>query len=118
MAVTGGMTFSFSATGLVSNGPCCASVGPEGDAVTAHSTGAENGISDVTSPINALIGVFLGPAVPNSTAVPAALLFDTPTSRDFLTLSPLLKQVFFIGNGLTSTSAVQLFTAPAGATRL
>jgi hypothetical protein len=30
----------------------------------------------------------------------------------------LLKQVFFIGNGRTSTSAIQQVIAPAGATRL
>jgi hypothetical protein len=44
--------------------------------------------------------------------------FVSPASRNYLTLSPLLQQLFFIGNGLTSTSATQHVVVPAGATRL
>jgi hypothetical protein len=40
-------------------------------------------------------------------------------SRDFASLSPLLKQPFFIGNGLRNDGlSVQQFIVPAGATRL
>src|SRR5574341_1055452 len=41
-----GSVLTFSAAGAVSNGPCCAAVGPDGDVVINHATGAENGISD------------------------------------------------------------------------
>jgi PEP-CTERM motif len=118
MAVTPGMIFSFSTTGMVSNGSCCPLEAPDGGPVISHSAGAQHGMSNMTAPINSLIGVFLSAAQPDLSAAPAALLFDTPASRDFLTLNPLLKQVFFIGNGTTSTATVQQFTAPAGATRL
>jgi len=44
--------------------------------------------------------------------------FTTPAGRDYTVLSPALKQPFFIGDGLTSSGAVQRVIAPAGATRL
>jgi hypothetical protein len=37
---------------------------------------------------------------------------------NFPQLSPLIQQTFFIGNGRTSSGAVQTFHVPAGATRL
>ena len=37
---------------------------------------------------------------------------------DYTTLQPLLGQVFFIGDGLTSTGVTQQVTIPAGATHL
>jgi hypothetical protein len=40
------------------------------------------------------------------------------TSKDDLTYSPLLQQVFFIGDGQTIGTIPQTFIAPAGATRL
>lgn len=39
-------------------------------------------------------------------------------SRDFLTLSPQLKRVFFIGDGRTRRGDIQKFIVPSGATRL
>ena len=82
-----------------------------------HWAGAENGIATVTAPMNALVGVILGEGQPNLSPAPESLDFQS-LGRDFLTLSPKLKQVFFIGDGLTSTGAVQHFNVPAGATRL
>jgi hypothetical protein len=81
-------------------------------------TGAENGISDAMIPLNAFVGVFLGPDQPNLTPSPTPLDFSTPTDRDYLLLEPGLKQVFFIGDGLTSASAVQQIVIPDGAERL
>lgn len=110
-----------SASGLVSHGPaggCCEETGPDGGTVFSHDAGAENGISNITVPINALLGVFLGPDQPNLSPPPAALDFSTPASRDFTTLSPQLKQVFFIGDGQTSGGMTQTIIVPAGATRL
>ena len=121
-AISGGTVISItSATGSVTHGPlggCCQTTGPEGGTPFAHMIGAQNGISNIIAPINALIGVFLGPDVPNGSAAPAALDFSSPASREYTTLSPLLKQVFFIGDGKTSGLQVQQIIAPAGATRL
>ncbi len=64
---------------------------------------------------NGLVGVFLDDSVPSGTA-PAPL----NSGIDFTTLSPGLRQIFWIGDGLTGTGTgeVQQFFAPPGATRL
>ncbi|MCC6422314.1 MAG: hypothetical protein IT447_02455 [Phycisphaerales bacterium] len=84
----------------------------------SSSGGPENGMSDMYAPINAIVGVFLDDSKPNMTSPPPTLNFSTPESRDFTTLSPQLKQVFFIGDGMTSDEIVQQFIIPSGATRL
>jgi hypothetical protein len=91
--------------------------GPDGGALSPHIVGAENGISDVNAPISSLIGVFLDAGQPDLSVAPGALDFST-IGLDFTVLSPELKQVFFIGDGLTSTGVTQSFVAPSGATRL
>jgi MYXO-CTERM domain-containing protein len=63
-----------------------------------------------------LIGVFLNGAEPTGTA-PATLVY-TNTSANALSFSPLLKQLFFIGDGLGTAGANQQFMVPTGATRL
>jgi hypothetical protein len=120
-------TLSFAASGLVSNGGCglpyCPTNGPDGGETPErpffpHDNGAENGISDARIPLNALVGVFLNASQPNLTPAPSPLDFSTPSSRDYLAISPGLKQVFFIGDGLRSTGETQQVLIPAGATRL
>jgi hypothetical protein len=118
--VVGGTTLTFSATGSTSNAPgICVASSPDGGCIGPLSTtgGPDNGLSSLAVPLNALIGVFLGPAVPSGQP-PAAL--DASGSNAFTSLSPLLQQVFFIGDGLTGTGSgsVQQFVVPAGATRL
>ena len=44
--------------------------------------------------------------------------FSTAASRDFSTLSPQLKQVFFIGDGLDSSGSLQTFVVPRGSNLL
>jgi Flp pilus assembly protein TadG len=78
----------------------------------------ENGIADAWIPINSLVGVFLDDNAPNTTPAPANLDFRTDASRDFQTLQPQLKQLFFIGDGLDSHGNHQQFITPPGATRL
>jgi hypothetical protein len=104
---------AFTATGMVNHGVTTS--GPEG--ASNFNKPAEHGKSGTTTPINALMGVFLDDAVPSDPA-PADLNFDTPASRDFASLSPLRNQVFFIGDGLDAAMAQQTFNVPAGATRL
>ena len=76
-------------------------------------------MSGYNGPINALIGVFLDASTPAG-AAPPALDFSTPGSLAQATVSPQLRQVFFIGDGRTGTGSgtVQQFVVPAGATRL
>jgi hypothetical protein len=119
-----GDIFTFSPIGLTDHctGGACGLAGPEGDfkeGSTPHFAGAENGIASLTAPVDSLIGVFLGAAQPDSSAAPGALDFSTLSSRDFSTLSPLLKQPFFIGDGRRNDGlTVQSFIAPTDATRL
>ncbi len=95
--------------------------GPDG----AHTAGRSvnlTGVGGISGYLNgnntpALVGVFLGAAQPSSQ--PARLDFSTAAiGEDFTALSPALGQVFFIGDGLTSSGIEQQFFVPAGATRL
>ena len=123
ITITGGAAYTFSASGGVSVDPrlnLYPLSGPDGEAIDPASNinGAENGIANITVPLDALIGVFLGSTQPSLNPAPSALDFSTLASQNYLTLSPLLQQPFFIGDGLTSSGIVQQVIAPAGATRL
>lgn len=85
--------------------------------VVENLTGAEHGKSNIKSPINSVIAVFLNDNAPGGSA-PTSLDFSTQSSRDFTTLSPQLSQVFFIGDGRRDNGDIQQFVIPAGATRL
>lgn len=118
LALLPGSTLTFGVTGSVNFVP-----GPSGDPPdggVSASTPANNGISGATWPANALVGVFLDNSLPTAAPAPADLNFSTAGARSFTSLSPALKQAFFIGDGLTGngTGAVQTFVVPAGATRL
>ena len=94
---------------------------PDGNTgwITDNLKGAEHGKSDAWAPINAVMGVFLSAGNPVSAGTPpAALDFSTDQARDFATLAPQLRQVFFIGDGRRADGSVQRFTVPPGATRL
>jgi hypothetical protein len=115
VTLTPGALLTFTVTGSVDNSGFTPTLTPDGGGVI--STPANNGISGATWPINALVGVFLDASQPNLSAAPADLNF---TTTSFTTLSPLLKQAFFIGDGRsgTGTGTVQTFVVPSGATRL
>jgi hypothetical protein len=85
----------------------------------AFSPGSANGISLAHLPANALVGVFVAAGGPSGFA-PADLDFTGVGGYSFLTLSPALDQLFFIGDGLTGTGtgSVQQFIAPAGTATL
>jgi hypothetical protein len=122
ITIVPGTSYFFSATGLVDHGltppVLCGPDGDLADLIQTHWTGAENGISNTNVPYNCLLGVFLGPDQPNLSGAPPTLDFTSSASRDYLTLSPLLKQTFFIGDGLTDSAIRQSVIAPPGATRL
>jgi len=77
-----------------------------------------NGIANVPAPIGAAMGVLLTNSAPNPTSAPAGLDFGTQAPRDYSSVSPLTKQVFFIGDGKTSTGETQTIVIPTGATKL
>lgn len=105
-----------SARGGVSNTPsCCSPI--DGGRLISHSAGAENGISDLRAPINSLVGIFLTADQPDLSMAPDQLDFGI-IGLDFTNLSPLLSQVFFIGDGMTSTGTTQQFNIPDGTARL
>jgi len=121
LSLTGGQILTFSVTGGVMNHPGCPLVcdGPDGDWLVPHYEGAEHGFSSVIAPLNSLVGVFLGDLAPHLSASPADLDFRLDgVGLDFTTLAPALRQVFFIGDGLTRWSTIQHFIVPDGATRL
>jgi len=114
-----GSSVTFTVTGSVDNAGGTPTLTPDGAGL--FSTSSNNGIAGATWPINALVGVFLDASQPDSSAAPASLDFSgSGVGTSFTTLSPALKQAFFIGDGLTGTGtgSVQNFVVPAGATRL
>ncbi|MCZ8227016.1 MAG: PEP-CTERM sorting domain-containing protein [Microcystis sp. LE19-84.1B] len=116
-----GQTLNFSVTGAVNNNPGSPPPTATPDGVTSLLTwGPHYGISQISNGrLNSLLGVFLDNSQPDSTPAPAALDFSS-IGINFSSLAPQLKQVFFIGDGLTGTGsgAVQNFIVPSGATRL
>lgn len=122
--LTPGEGLRFTGTGHVSHDDHePADAPPDGiNTFTLHVAAAENGISNVYAPLDALMGLFLDDAVPNLSAAPGRLDFgatgNVAGGIDYLTLSPALKQVFFIGDGLSSGAVGQVVVVPAGATRL
>ncbi len=88
-----------------------------GGAVSTSSNSGTGSISGITAPNDGyLTGVFIGANGPTGTA-PASLDYTTTSGTSY---SPLLDQVFFIGDGLTGdgTGSVQDFYVPTGATEL
>lgn len=113
-----GRVLRVNATGTGSFCPSgtCVTTSPDGPATVLPTTNlnASGKISGIiASSSGFLAGVFLGPTLPAT--APGTLTFS---SLDFLTLSPLLGQQFFIGDGFTSTSLQQQFYIPDSATAL
>lgn len=119
--LTAGSELTFSATGATSNQEGVeAAYEPDGNLnwIIHNYPGAEHGIADLKAPISGLIGVFLSDSAPNLTYAPSALDFTSAASRDFSSLSPQLKQPFFIGDAKRANGNQQKFVVPPGATRL
>ena len=121
LALTGGAVLTFSVSGEVSygGGPVGGN-NPDGSPYGGVPINYGDGIA---APVNldrvdALVGVFLGVASPTGGATPASI--DYAGGIGFASQSPLIGQMFFIGDGLTGSLAgsVQQFIIPGGATRL
>jgi Flp pilus assembly protein TadG len=118
-----------SISGDARHDPNLAYYSPDGqlNSIGTNTAGDEHGIKGLRGPINALVGVFLGPDQPSKTPVPTFTLadldkcptdFSTSEARNKTVYQPKLKQMFFIGDGLTDTGQTQSWIAPPGATRL
>lgn len=93
--------------------------GPGGNGASGSNLNPLDGISGYFGPQGPLTGVFLDDSVPSAGPPPATLNFSAGgLGQDFPSLTPALRQIFYIGDGVTSGGDFQLFTAPAGATRL
>jgi hypothetical protein len=110
---------TFTAVGAIQHTPECPPDchGPNGAEMTRHRGGAENGISDVTAPMDALLGVFLSDEQPDRSKAPRSLDYRA-IRRSSNDVSPQLKQIFFIGDGKTGNGAPRRYLVPAKATRL
>jgi Flp pilus assembly protein TadG len=89
----------------------------DGNAAAVPTTNC-NGLSNMRAPISSFIAVFLNDNDPAGTSAPPNLDFGTAASRDYASISPQLKQTFFIGDGLRDNGELQTIKVPAGATRM
>jgi hypothetical protein len=93
--------------------------GPGGNGLGGSNLTALDGISGYIGPQGPLAGVFLDDSIPSAGPAPATLDFSLGgLGTNFASLSPALRQVFYIGDGVDSMGDFQTFMAPAGATRL
>ena len=123
MTIMPGQTLQFTVSGSMADDPVNINQNwtPDGQPAgnRTNDSGYLNGMSQLVTQQGSLVGVFLDNNAPNSGgATPAALDMASPASRDFTTLSPALRQPFFIGDAKTSGAVQQQFVVPAGATRL
>jgi hypothetical protein len=100
------------------NAPSATFYPPEGETSITSKLSGLGGVSGYFGPAGALVGIFLNDTNPALALRAPTMDFSTPLSREFITLRPGLRQVFFIGNGVTSSGSLQRFVPPAGATRL
>ena len=123
------VTFS-SVAGMWTCSPTVPEYGPDGGSLSTGCTG--NNMNPIgtfsgyatTDFMGAMVGMFLEDALPP--VAPASLRFYTTDSSqggiatNFKNLSPVIGQVFFIGDGLTGTGtgSIQVFRVPPTATHL
>jgi len=91
---------------------------PDGDLNSMAGIDSFGGISAYQGPAGALSGVFLTDSIPLDPAPEPIRFTADGIAVEFARLEPQIGQVFFIGNGMTSTGVQQVFVAPSGATRL
>lgn len=114
-----GKAFQFQASGEISQYYNVFIFGPDGWTGSSMNINAYGGISGYLGATTLLLmGVFLGDELPQAPALNTLDFRAGGLGQDFLSLSPGIGQLFFIGDGQTSAGQVQTFYAPPGATRL
>jgi hypothetical protein len=115
---TAGACLYFSAFGSARFSSGGADTGPDGD--VSKDLPPVGGISGYQGPGGSLVGVFLDDEIPLADPPPALDFSDAALGTDFASLAPELRQIFFIGDGLTGTGGGirQCFTTPTGGTRV
>jgi hypothetical protein len=130
MNVTPGTVLTFTnVSGAVKHDPSLAADNANGNTGQIYShncddplnePAVQNGIGNISAPIDSLIGVFLTNNAPNTQTAPSVTPdYSTGTERDAVNTTGLVTQEpFFIGTGTTSTGTTKTYVVPAGATRL
>ncbi|MDY7050444.1 MAG: Calx-beta domain-containing protein, partial [Microcystis panniformis WG22] len=123
LSLVAGSVLSFTVTGSVNNDPFDSGLTPDGGTFVSHSLTEENGIGQITAPINSLVAIFLDNNQPNLTptnnnSLDFSDFGNVANGINYTTLLPELKQVFFIGDGLNNQGVQQSIIVPNGATRL
>lgn len=121
LSLTAGQILKFNASGSTADDPSNINQNwtPDGQPLgyRTNDSGYLNGMSQLFTQQGALVGVFLDDNPPTTGGTPPPLDI-TGAAMDFSTISPQLRQPFFIGDGKTSGGAAQQITVPSGATRL
>jgi Flp pilus assembly protein TadG len=125
IAIIPGSTLTFQVTGSCADDPININKAwspdgcSDGTGLRTNDSGYLNGMSQLNSQQGSLVGVFLDNTVPTSGSAPPNLDMSTTSAMNYSTISPALKQPFFIGDGKNNaTGAQQSVVVPAGATRL
>jgi hypothetical protein len=122
IAVTPGQSLTITSTGSISYNGGGNYNDPDGiGSASGEGINATNGFSGITNDhAGVLLGLFVGATLPVDNSNPPPTLTYTDATTNFASASPLLNQVFLIGDGLTGdgTGATQTFIVPANATQL
>jgi hypothetical protein len=114
-----GNIFQFQASGTIQASDQLPPVGPDGyTTYPPMNVNSYGGVSGYFGTGFALVGVFLTDATPQAPAPSTIDFTSAGLGRNFLTLTPQIGQLFFIGDGLTDGGLTQTFFIPSGATQL
>lgn len=124
VALNGASAITVSATGaVVLSPPFTNDPDGVGSFGLPHNVGGANGLSGISLPTGragALVGAFLGVTDPLPGDIAPSSLVYSLSDLASGNYTPLLNQVFFIGDGLTGDGSgfAQIFNVPIGAARL
>jgi hypothetical protein len=95
---------------------------------TVTTSGSEHGISNIATPLNSMVGVFMDQngatygadstqetSESNAPGTPSGLDFSTQAARDYTVIQPELNQSFYVGDGQTSSGVQQTIIVPNNA---
>jgi hypothetical protein len=93
--------------------------GPGNADSASTATGSEHGMSNINTPINSLVGVFLDDNQPDTEGTPPpGMDFSSESAQNYTFFEPKTRQTFFAGSGQTTTDIQQSIVVPPNATRM